>query len=74
MVKGKLIQGTSYSAPSRVDIDFRTSSQPGPSRNETEGEVNTAYLIWDSQIVDADGDPAEVFMYVSVQWNIWMVS
>jgi len=25
------------------------------------------YLIWDGQIVDANGDPAEVVMYVSVQ-------
>jgi len=25
------------------------------------------YLIWDGQIVDADGDPAEVVMYVPVQ-------
>ena len=25
------------------------------------------YLIWDGQIVDADGDPAEVVMYASIQ-------
>ena len=49
---------------SRNDADLETSPQSGSYRN---GEVNTTYLIWDGQIVDANGDPAEVVMYVSVQ-------
>ena len=31
------------------------------------------YLIWDGQIVDANGDPAEVVMYVSVQLECLLV-
>jgi len=44
------------------DTDFGISPQPTPSRNESHGEVNTTYLVWDSRIVDADGDPADTVM------------
>ena len=49
-------------AHSRNHADLDTSPQPGSYRI---GEVSTMYLIWDGQIVDADGDPAEVVMYAS---------